>query len=49
VVSKRSLKNGGIELKLRSQKESRIVPLEDTVRVLQDEIQRGIIVLSTLL
>jgi prolyl-tRNA synthetase len=49
VVSKRSLKNGGIELKLRSQKESRILPLEDTVRVLQDEIQRGIIALSTLL
>src|SRR5213079_1169522 len=32
VVSKRSLKNGGIELKLRSQKESRIVPLDDAVK-----------------
>ncbi|HYK84450.1 MAG TPA: proline--tRNA ligase [Ktedonobacteraceae bacterium] len=41
VVSKRSLKNGGLELKLRSQKESRIVPLADAVRVIQEEIQRG--------
>jgi prolyl-tRNA synthetase len=43
VVSKRSLKNGGVELKLRSQKEGRIVPLEDAVQVMQNEIQRGII------
>src|SRR6266849_460713 len=42
VVSKRSLKNGGIELKLRSRKESRIVPLEDAVRVIQNEIREGI-------
>src|SRR5437763_1464983 len=42
VVSKRSLKNGGIELKLRSQKESRIVPMSDAVRVIQEEIRRGI-------
>jgi prolyl-tRNA synthetase len=42
VVSKRSLKNGGIELKLRSQKESRIVPLEDAVQVIQNEIREGI-------
>ena len=41
VVSKRSLKNGGIELKLRSQKEGRIVPLGDVMQVIQDEIQRG--------
>ncbi len=41
VVSKRSLKNGGIELKLRSQKESRIVPLADAVGVIQEEIRRG--------
>ena len=41
VVSKRSLKNGGIELKLRSQKESRIVPLEEAVRTIQEEILRG--------
>ncbi|HEY6406708.1 MAG TPA: His/Gly/Thr/Pro-type tRNA ligase C-terminal domain-containing protein, partial [Ktedonobacteraceae bacterium] len=41
VVSKRSLKNGGIELKLRSQKESRIVPLTDAVEVIQEEIRRG--------
>ena len=44
VVSKRSLKNGGFELKLRSQKESRIVPLEDAVRVIQEEIRRGMTV-----
>ena len=42
VVSKRSLKNGGLELKLRSQKESRIVPLADAVRVIQEEIRRGL-------
>ncbi len=41
VVSKRSLKNGGIELKLRSQQESRIVPLSDAVQVIQDEIHHG--------
>jgi prolyl-tRNA synthetase len=40
VVSKRSLKNGGIELKLRSQKEGRIVPVEDVVRVIQSEIKQ---------
>lgn len=40
VVSKRSLKNGGIELKLRAQKESRIVPLSEAVSVIQEEIQR---------
>jgi prolyl-tRNA synthetase len=41
VVSKRSLKNGGIELKLRSQKESRIVPMAEAVQVVQEEIRRG--------
>ena len=41
VVSKRSLRNGGIELKLRSQKESRIVPLADVVQVIQNEIRQG--------
>ena len=35
VISKRSLKNGGIELKLRSQKESRIVPLDEAVAVIR--------------
>ena len=44
VVSKRSLKNGGIELKLRSQKESRIVPLDDAVKAIQEEILQGMIV-----
>jgi len=42
VVSKRSLKNGGIELKLRSQKESRIVSLAAVVQVIQNEIRQGI-------
>jgi prolyl-tRNA synthetase len=42
VVSKRSLKNGGIELKLRSQMESRIVALDDAVRAIQEEILDGI-------
>lgn len=41
VVSKRSLKNGGIELKLRSQKEGRIVPMPDAVQVIQEEIRQG--------
>jgi prolyl-tRNA synthetase len=40
-VSKRSLKNGGIELKLRSQKDGRIVPLAEAVQVIQAEIQRA--------
>src|SRR5262249_7218916 len=43
VASKRSLRNGGIELKLRSRKEGRIVPLEDAVQVIQQEIREGII------
>jgi prolyl-tRNA synthetase len=42
VVSKRSLKNGGIELKRRSQKESRIVPLTDAVRIIQETIREGL-------
>lgn len=43
VVSKRSLKNGGIELKLRSQKESRIVPLSEAVEVIRAEIAKGLV------
>lgn len=42
VLSKRSLKNGGIELRLRSQKESRIVPLEEAVSVILDEVRQGL-------
>lgn len=41
VISKRSLKNGGLELKLRSQKESRIVPLAEAVQVIEQEIRKG--------
>ncbi len=39
VVSKRSLKNGGVEVKPRAQKESRVVPLNDAVQVIQDEMR----------
>jgi prolyl-tRNA synthetase len=42
VVSRRSLKNGGIELKLRSQKESHIIPLTKAVPAIQQEILQGI-------
>ena len=42
VISKRSLKNGGIELKRRTQKESRIVSLENVVHILQEEISQGL-------
>lgn len=42
VVSKRSLQNGGIELKLRSQREGHIAPLEDAVQVIRNEIRLGI-------
>ncbi|HLZ61636.1 MAG TPA: proline--tRNA ligase [Ktedonosporobacter sp.] len=41
VVSKRSLKNGGIELKLRAQKTYRIIPLAEAVQVILDEIRKG--------
>ena len=40
VISKRSLKNGGIEMKLRSESESRIVPLSEVVAVIQEEIRK---------
>ena len=43
VVSKRSLKNGGIELKLRTQRTSRIVSLADAVSVIQEEIRTGLV------
>jgi prolyl-tRNA synthetase len=46
VVSRRSLKKGGIELKLRSQQESRIIPLNDVITVIQEEIRRGMIALA---
>ena len=41
VISRRSLKNGGIEMKLRSESESHIVPLADAVAVIQEEIRKG--------
>ncbi|GAC1390800.1 MAG: hypothetical protein NVS4B11_09770 [Ktedonobacteraceae bacterium] len=42
VISKRSLKNGGIEMKLRTQKESRIVSLADVITTIQEEINKGL-------
>ena len=42
VVSKRSLKHGGVELKWRSQQESRITPLAEAVQVIQQEIRSGL-------
>lgn len=41
VVSKRSLKNGGIELKLRTESRSWIVPLDKAVQAIQEEISKG--------
>lgn len=41
VVSRRSLQHGGIELKLRAEKESRLVPIADAVSVIQEEIRKG--------
>jgi prolyl-tRNA synthetase len=43
VVSKRSLKNGGVELKMRKESTSRIVPLAEVVQVIVDEVGRGIV------
>lgn len=42
VVSKRSLKSGGVELKLRKENTSWIVPLGEVVQVMKDEVNRGI-------
>jgi prolyl-tRNA synthetase len=39
VVSRRSLKNGGVEVMRRASKESRIVPLEEAVESIREEIQ----------
>jgi prolyl-tRNA synthetase len=42
VISKRSLKRGGIELKARADKESRIVVLDEIVYTIKEEISRGL-------
>jgi prolyl-tRNA synthetase, family II len=39
VLSKRSLKNGGIELKVRADKESHIVPLQEAVKAIQQALR----------
>lgn len=41
VVSKRSLKNGGVELKLRKEGSSRIVALDGVVETIKDEVRLG--------
>lgn len=43
VMSRRSLKNGGVELKLRTEKESRVVPLGEVVQSIVAEIRQGLI------
>ncbi|HEY1353058.1 MAG TPA: proline--tRNA ligase [Ktedonobacteraceae bacterium] len=42
VVSKRSLKNGGVELKLRQERTGTIVPVPNAVSAIEDEVSRGI-------
>jgi len=42
VVSKRSLKNGGVELKLRKESASRIVPLAEVVQLMRQEVNQSI-------
>lgn len=42
VASKRSLKNGGIELKLRTESKSWVVPLDKAVQVMREQIGRGL-------
>ncbi len=41
VVSRRSLKNGGVELTMRSSRESRVVAMEEAVGVIGEEIRLG--------
>ena len=41
VVSKRSLKNGGVELKLRKESNSRVVSLDSAVQAILDEVNQG--------
>ncbi|HET8841983.1 MAG TPA: proline--tRNA ligase [Ktedonobacteraceae bacterium] len=42
VLSKRSLKNGGVELKLRKENVSRILALDEVVQKIQEEVERGL-------
>lgn len=44
VVSKRSLKNGGVELKLRRESNGGIVPLAEIVERVKGEVQHGMMV-----
>ncbi len=41
VASKRSLKNGGVEIKPRAQKDGRIVPVHDAVEVIREIVVDG--------
>jgi prolyl-tRNA synthetase len=42
VVSKRSLKNSGIELTPRTESSSRVVPLDEAVQAMREAVSRGI-------
>jgi prolyl-tRNA synthetase len=42
VVSKRSLKQGGVEIKLRTSREGQVVALEEAVERIRQEIEQGI-------
>jgi prolyl-tRNA synthetase len=42
VVSKRSLKNGGVELKLRQERTGTIVSVHSAVQVIAEEVKKGI-------
>ncbi len=43
VVSKRSLKNGGVELKLRKESAGWIVSPHEVVRVIEEDVKKGIV------
>jgi prolyl-tRNA synthetase len=42
VISKRSLKRGGIELKARADKESRVVALAEALSAIKEEVRQGL-------
>jgi prolyl-tRNA synthetase len=42
VISKRSLKRGGIELKARSDKESRVIAITEAAPIIKEEISHGL-------
>ena len=40
VVSKRSLENGGAEIKKRTESESGIIPLNEVIQYIQSDVQK---------